>query len=161
MTYFLPKHNTIHYTTLWNRLRIIEMITRPWTTGLRQMYRGLFSSNSKKFFCSPKCPDWLLFCGYWRDFHGGKSAWGAKQNTDLCLLRKLRMSGADTPCSTKNNPCALTWRKYIRCTRFFGFVWLSWETDVTSLSNSDWLVFIMEMQCVYCELEQSCICWVE
>jgi hypothetical protein len=59
------------------------------------MDRTLFSTCSKKFFCYPKCPHWLLFCGYWRAFHGGKSAWGAKQNTDLCLMQRLRMSGAE------------------------------------------------------------------
>jgi len=36
------------------------------------------------------------------------------------------------------------------------FVWISEQTAIISLYNINWLVFITEMECVYCAVRTGC-----
>ena len=137
---FLPKQNWIHYTTFWSRLRIIEIVARQWTMGFRHTYRGLFPCGSKKFSCFPEYPHWLLFSGHHSAFHGGEYIQGKKWNTDLCLMCRLRTSGAQPPHSIKHNPCALTWRKCILCAQFLLWFHLIATGNGCYFPKQHWLV---------------------
>ena len=40
---------------------------------------------------------------------------------------------------------------------FMCFVWISEQTAIISLYNSNWLVFITETECVYCAVRTGCL----